>query len=82
MIELIIAIVVAVVLWNLREAFYSLSSTFKKGIGIKSRAKEVELQDDYQELIDLVNEKKEAQDGKWHDMKDIDKLMTSSTKED
>ncbi len=78
MLESVIAVVLAIVFWNLREAFYGKSKVFKETIDITVKTSEVELQDDFSDLIDLINEKKTDQNGKWFSMKDVDKLMTHS----
>jgi len=75
MIEFTIAIVIAIILWNLRTAFYNKADVFKEQVEISVATNKVNLQDDYDELIKLIQEKKQAQGGKWHYMKDIDKLM-------
>lgn len=77
MLEAVIAVVVAVVLWNLRTAFYGKSQVFKEQVDINVKKSETELQDDYAELADLVKEKKTQQNGKWFGMKDIENLMHS-----
>lgn len=80
MIEIIIAIVLAVILWNLRSAFYSKSAVFKEQIDISVKTSEVELQDNYKELVELVADKKTEQNGKWFSMRDVERSMASDTK--
>jgi len=75
MIEFTIAIVIAIILWNLRTAFYNKADVFKEQVEISVTTNKVDLQDEYDELIKLIEEKKQSQGGKWHTMKDIDKLM-------
>ena len=81
LITTIAGIALAVILWNLRTAFYAKSEVFKENINISVKSREVELQDDYNELVTLIQEKKTSQNGKWFSMKDVDSLMTSSTED-
>jgi len=75
MIEIIIGLVVAVVLWNLRGGFYSQSEVWKEKVDIKSADFKADLQEDYNDLVAKIKTIKETNGDKWYDMKDIEELM-------
>jgi len=79
MIETTIAIVLALVLWNLRKAFYSQSDVFKESIDLSVKDREADLQEDYKELNDKVVKIKQANGGKWFSLSDIESQMSSDT---
>ena len=75
MLELIIALVIAVVLWNLRTAFYNQSEIWKDKVSLSTSDSKLDLQDDIVDLHKRIVDKKATQDGKWYGIKDIDELM-------
>jgi len=72
---IVVAIALAVVLWNLRRAFFAQSDIWKEKVEIVAKDSSVDLQEDYQELHKRVADVKAKHDGKWFKMSDIDDLM-------
>lgn len=72
---IVVAIALAVALWNLRKAFFSQSDIWKEKVEIVAKDSSVDLQEDYQELHKRVTDVKAKHDGKWFKMSDIDDLM-------
>jgi hypothetical protein len=65
-----IAIILLVVAWNLRKAFFNQSAVWKEQVDITTKESSVDLQDDYKTLHD-----KAKHGDKWFKMSDIDELM-------
>ena len=80
MLEFVIGIVILAVLWKLRKAFYGQSEVFTEQIDIKVKDQQVELQDDYSQLVTRITEKKASQGGKWYSLKDLNDLMQHTKK--
>lgn len=74
-VSIVAALALAVVLWNLRRAFFSQSDSWKEKVEISAKDSTVDLQEDYKELHTRVTEVKAKHDGKWFKMSDIDDLM-------
>jgi len=77
MLEFAIGIVLLIVVWNIRGAWYAQTDIFKSKVDLATKDQAVDLQDDISELLARVNEKKANQDGKWFALKDIDEAMKS-----
>lgn len=72
MIELVIGLAVAIVLWKLRKAFYSTLDDFETSMHLSKTEKELETQEEIRDMIKLVEESKNANGGKWYSVKDLD----------
>lgn len=72
---IVLAIALAVVLWNLRHAFFAQSGVWKEKVELVAKDSSVDLQEDYKDLHDRINTTKTSHDGKWFKMSDIDELM-------
>jgi hypothetical protein len=70
-----IAIILLVVAWNLRKAFFNQSAVWKEQVDITTKESSVDLQDDYKTLHDKVVTTKAKHGDKWFKMSDIDELM-------
>lgn len=79
MLEIVGGIAVAVMLWSVRKAFFAKTEVFQAQVDLSVKKSEVELQDDYAEIVQLVQDKKTEQNGQWFTMSDIDKLMKTTT---
>lgn len=75
MLEIIIAIAVAIVLWTLRKAFYSQASLWSDKVDIIVGESRVDQQTEIKELHDRVVETKAKNGDKWFLVKDIEDLM-------
>ena len=72
---IVLAVALAIVLWNIRRAFFAQSALWKEKVEIVAKDSSVDLQEDYQELHKRVTDVKAKHDGKWFKMSDIDELM-------
>ena len=72
MIEIIIGLAIAVILWKLRKAFYSTLDDFETSMQLAKTERELEVQDEIKDMINLVEEAKKANGGKWFSIKDLD----------
>lgn len=72
MLETVIGLAVAIVLWKLRKAFYSTLEDFETSMHISKTEKELETQEEIRDMIQLVEESKKANGGKWYSVKDLD----------
>jgi len=75
MLEVIIGLTVAFILWNLRGAFYNQSEVWKEKVDLTTKDSRVDLQEDYKALHDRVLETRKANGDKWFTMKDIEESM-------
>lgn len=72
MLETVIGLAVAIVLWKLRKAFYSTLEDFETSMHLSKTEKELETQEEIRDMIKLVEESKNANGGKWYSVKDLD----------
>lgn len=72
MIEVVVGLAVAIVLWKLRKAFYSTLEDFETSMHLSKTEKELETQEEIRDMIKLVEDSKEANGGKWYSVKDLD----------
>lgn len=72
---IVLALTLAIVLWNLRTAFFSQSESWKDKVELSAKDNSVDLQEDYKALHDRVAEVKAKHGDKWFKMSDIDDLM-------
>ena len=75
MLELVIGLVVAVVIWNLREAFYQKSAVWKGTVEMSAKEDRLDMQDDIKDLHDRISEKRKENGDKWFKIADLDDLM-------
>lgn len=75
MLETVIAITVAVILWTLRKAFNSQASLWSDKVDIMVGESRVDQQEDIKELHDRVVETKAKNGDRWFSVKDIEDLM-------
>ena len=71
MIELVIGLAIAVILWRMRKLFYSNLEDFEASLKVAQTEKQLEQQEEIKEMLDLVNEYK-TKNGKWYTVKDLD----------
>jgi tRNA C32,U32 (ribose-2'-O)-methylase TrmJ len=72
MLETVIGLAVAIVLWKLRKAFYSTLEDFETSMHLSKTEKELETQEEIRDMIKLVEDSKNANGGKWYSVKDLD----------
>lgn len=70
-----IALIILVVAWNLRRAFFNQSAVWKEQVDIATRESSVDLQADYKALHEKVQTTRTANGDKWFKMSDIEELM-------
>jgi len=75
MITIAVGIILLIVAWTVRTAFYNQADVWKEKIELSSKESSAELQEDYKELHDKVVDIKSKHDNKWFKMSDIDELM-------
>jgi hypothetical protein len=75
MINIVIGIAVAIVLWGLRRAWYAQRDIFTEKVDLAIKDQQVDLQEDYLTLQRRITDTKAKQGDKWFTMKDIDELM-------
>lgn len=72
MLETVIGLAVAIVLWKLRKAFYSTLEDFETSMHLSKTERELETQEEIRDMIKLVEDSKNANGGKWYSVKDLD----------
>ena len=72
MLETVIGLAVAIVLWKLRKPFYSTLEDFETSMHLSKTEKELEAQEEIRDMIKLVEDSKNANGGKWYSVKDLD----------
>ena len=75
MIEIAIGLIVLVIVWNIRKAFYNQSEVWQEKVELVTKDSSADLQSDYKELHDKVLDIKKTNGDKWFNMDDIDKVM-------
>ena len=75
MIAIAIGIILLIVAWTIRQAFYEQADVWKEKVELSTKESSADLQEDYKELHDKVVDIKAKHDNKWYKMKDIDELM-------
>lgn len=71
----LVAIVLAIILWNLRKAFFSQSAVWRDKVELNAKESASDLQEDYKGVIDRISAVRKANGDKWYGMSDIDDLM-------
>lgn len=75
MIEIAIGLIVLVIVWNVRKAFYNQSEVWQEKVELVTKEASADLQTDYKELHDKVVDIRKKNDDKWFKMADIDDVM-------
>ena len=70
-----IAIIILVVAWNLRRAFFNQSAVWKEQVDLATKESAVDLQEDYKALHEKVATRRTQNGDKWFKMSDIEDLM-------
>ena len=70
-----VAIILLVVAWNLRKAFFNQSAVWKEQVDLATKESAVDLQADYKSLHEKVENTRKANGDKWYTMSDIESLM-------
>jgi len=75
MIEIIIALTVAVVLWSVRKAFFTQADVFQEKVELSVKDSAIDLQEDYKAVVDKASSMKAKHGDRWFTMGDIDEVM-------
>ena len=70
-----VAIIILVVAWNLRRAFFNQSAVWKEQVDLATKESAVDLQEDYKQLHEKVATTRAKNGDKWFKMSDIEELM-------
>jgi predicted Holliday junction resolvase-like endonuclease len=80
MLEIGIAIAAGIYIWMNRERVKTYSSTQEEASKVAAKKAEVDMQEDLAELEEEVLETIQNNNGKWHSVKSIDKLIREAKK--
>ena len=75
MIEIAVGLIVLVIVWNVRKAFYNQSEVWQEKVELTTKESSADLQTDYKELHDKVTDIRSKNGDKWFKMSDIDDIM-------
>jgi len=75
MIAIAVGVILLVVAWTIRQAFYNQADVWKEKVEIIAKEASADLQEDYKGLHDKIASIKAKHDNKWFAMSDIDELM-------
>jgi len=75
MIAIAIGIILLVVAWTIRQAFYQQADVWKEKVELVAKESSADLQEDYKDLHDKVVDIKAKHNNKWYKMSDIEEVM-------